>query len=69
MAKIKIKDLSHNMSITEEEFNQIMGGFNPQPEPPRVYNPGRLYATVSDYIFSRVNPRIIDPVDIVFRKL
>jgi hypothetical protein len=34
MVKIEIKDLPKDMSITEEEFRWIMGGFNPQPEPP-----------------------------------
>lgn len=31
MAKIKIKDLSKGVKITEEELKQVRGGFTPKP--------------------------------------
>jgi natural product precursor len=31
MAKIKIKDLSKGIKITEEELKQVRGGFTPPP--------------------------------------
>jgi len=34
MAKIKIRDLSKNRKIGKKEMKQLLGGFNPQPEPP-----------------------------------
>jgi hypothetical protein len=34
MARIKIKDLPKGKKISKEEMTKIIGGFNPQPEPP-----------------------------------
>jgi|YNPBryantNP2012_1023418.scaffolds.fasta_scaffold246433_1 hypothetical protein len=34
MKRIKIKDLPKDARITKEEMRRVMGGFNPQPEPP-----------------------------------
>ncbi len=36
MARIKIKDLPKDAKIEKEEMRRIMGGFDPQPEPPGV---------------------------------
>jgi hypothetical protein len=37
MARIKIKDLPRDKKITKEEMKKVMGGFNPQPEPPGIF--------------------------------
>ena len=48
MARIKIKDLPRDKKISKEEMKKVMGGFNPQPEPPGrfygagIYNPSPL---------------------------
>ncbi len=34
MAKIKIKDIPKDQKISKEEMRKVLGGFNPQPEPP-----------------------------------
>jgi len=34
MVQIKIKDLSKDKKISKEEMMKVIGGFNPQPEPP-----------------------------------
>jgi hypothetical protein len=43
MARIKIKDLPKEKKITKEEMKKIMGGFNPQPEPPARFYGGGIY--------------------------
>ena len=52
MVRIKITDLLRDKKITKEEIKKVMGGFNPQPEPP-----GRLYRG-GIYNPSLLNPRI-----------
>jgi len=45
MARIKIKDLPRDRKISKEEMKKVIGGFNPQPEPPaKIYyfNPNPL---------------------------
>lgn len=37
MARIKINDLQDDCTITKKELKQIMGGINPQPEPPGAH--------------------------------
>jgi len=37
MIRIKIEDLPKDQKVSIEELRKILGGFNPQPEPPRVY--------------------------------
>lgn len=37
MAKIKIKDLPKDQKISKEEMRKVLGGFNPQPEPPAMW--------------------------------
>jgi hypothetical protein len=39
MARIKIKDLPRDKKISKAEMKKVMGGFNPQPEPPGYDNP------------------------------
>jgi hypothetical protein len=34
MPRIKIKDLPKDRKISKEEMKKVIGGFNPQPEPP-----------------------------------
>jgi hypothetical protein len=34
MVRIKIKDLPKGKKISKEEMMNVIGGFNPQPEPP-----------------------------------
>ena len=34
MARIKIKDLPKDRKISKVELRKVMGGLNPQPEPP-----------------------------------
>ncbi len=34
MARIKIKDLPKDKKISREEMKKVLGGFNPQPDPP-----------------------------------
>ena len=56
MARIKINDLQDDRTITKEELKQVMGGINPQPEPPGIWlrtwfgaqgQPGGQWATFS----------------------
>ncbi len=35
MARIKIKDLPKDKKISREEMKKVLGGFNPQPDPPK----------------------------------
>jgi len=37
MIRIKIKDLPKDKKISKEELMKVIGGFNPQPEPPGRY--------------------------------
>ncbi len=61
MARIKINDLQDDRTITKEELKQVMGGFNPQPEPPATRwrtrfsqqgQPGGQWATLSRFGFN-----------------
>ena len=66
MAKIKIKDLPNDMTITEKELGQIMGGFNPQPEPPAYINPRLRPKRPYDKRFNLVRTSLIQPLNIRF---
>jgi len=46
MARIKIKDLPKDKKISKVELRKVMGGLNPQPEPP---SPSGLYMIGSNF--------------------
>ena len=52
MVRIKITDLPRDKKITKQEMKKVMGGFNPQPEPPGRLSRGSIYNP------SLLNPRI-----------
>jgi hypothetical protein len=42
MIRIKISDLPRDLKISKAELKKVIGGFNPQPEPP-----GRLFGNIN----------------------
>jgi hypothetical protein len=42
--KTKIQDLSRENEITGQEIKRVLGGFNPQPEPPAQWNGHKDFA-------------------------
>jgi len=39
VTRIKVNDLPKDMTVSEDELKVITAGFNPQPEPPKIFQP------------------------------
>lgn len=60
MAKIKITDLPADKKISTEEMRKVMGGFNPQPEPPAYRSFNDRTSIWKPILF---NPKLMEPPD------